>query len=120
MARKNVNVVKTGTLLYGRNVVRDIIALAAKEINGVACLQGKGIRAELFGKNINVDVYLVIEFGYSVPDVAYRVQENIKRSVETMTEYKIDNVNINILGVQFPGDKEETDNVPVKEVNSVK
>ena len=107
MTRKNGNIVKASGLLYGRNVVKDIIILAAKEIGGVACLQGKGIRAEIFGKNINVDVYLVIEFGNSVPDVAYRVQENIKRSVETMTEYKIDTVNINVLGVRFPGDTKE-------------
>ncbi|GHV00510.1 hypothetical protein FACS1894211_07980 [Clostridia bacterium] len=103
MARKKVNAVKTDNLFYGRNVVRNIIALAAKEIGGVASLQGRGIRAELFGKNINVDVYLIIEFDYSMPDVAYRVQENIKRSVETMTEYKIDTVNVNVLGVRFPG-----------------
>ena len=107
MTRKNANIVKASGLLYGRNVVKDIIILAAKEIGGVAYLQGKGIRAEIFGKNINVDVYIVIEFGNSVPDVAYRVQENIKRSVETMTEYKVDTVNINVLGVLFPGDKEK-------------
>ncbi|MDR1094166.1 MAG: Asp23/Gls24 family envelope stress response protein [Clostridiales bacterium] len=93
--------IKTNNSLYGRNVVRDIIALAAKEISGVANLHGRGIRAELSGKVINVDVYLVIEFGYSVPDVAYRVQDNIKRSVETMTEYSIDTVNVSVLGVRF-------------------
>jgi uncharacterized alkaline shock family protein YloU len=101
MPRKIVNVVKTDNLLYSRNVVRDIIALAAREIGGVANLHGRGIRTELSGKAINVDVYIVIEFGYSVPDVAYRVQENIKRSVETMTEYKIDTVNVSVLGVRF-------------------
>ena len=104
MAPKKVSTVKTGSLFYGRKVVRDIIALAAKEISGVAHLHGKGIRADIFGRDINVDVFLDIDFGYSVPDVAYRIQENIKRSVETMTEYKIDTVNINILGVSFPGD----------------
>jgi len=94
--------------MYGRNVVRDIIALAAREIGGVAALHGRGIRAELSAKVISVDVYLVIEFGYSVPDIAYRVQENIKRSVETMTEYKVDTVNVNILGVHFPNEEVAT------------
>jgi len=102
--RKKTPIIKTGSISYGRNVVRNIISLAAKEISGVSSLHGKGIRIEVYGKNINVDVYLVIEYGYSVPDVAYRVQENIKRGVETMTEYKIDTVNISVLGVRFPND----------------
>ena len=105
MARKGVKLISADNLLYGRNVVRDIIALAAKEISGVASLQGRGMRADLISRDINVDVYLVVEFGYSVPDVAYRVQENIKRSVETMTEYKIDTVNVNVLGVRFPNEE---------------
>ena len=102
--RKKTPIIKTGSISYGRNVVRNIISLAAKEISGVTSLHGKGIRLWVFGKNINVDVYIVMKYGYSVPDVAYRVQENIKRSVETMTDYKIESVNINILGVHFPGE----------------
>jgi len=102
--KKRTPIIKTGSISYGRNVVRNIISLAAKEISGVTSLHGKGIRLWVFGKNINVDVYIVMEYGYSVPDVAYRVQENIKRGVETMTEYKIDTVNVNVLGVRFPSD----------------
>lgn len=103
MANKKHSVRQDG-LLYGRNVVKDIISLAAKEMSGVASLHGKGIHIDLFGKTINVDVYLIIDSGYSVPDVAYRVQENIKSSVETSTEYKIDTVNVNVLGVRFSSD----------------
>ena len=102
--KKKTPIIKTGSISYGRNVVRNIISLAAKEISGVSSLHGKGIRTEVYSKNINVDVYIVMEYGYSVPDVAYRVQENIKRGVETMTEYKIDTVNVNVLGVRFPSD----------------
>ena len=109
--RKKTPIIKTGNISYGRNVVRNIILLAAKEIAGVSRLHGKGIRIEVYGKNINVDVYIVMEYGYSVPDVAYRVQENIKRGIETMTEYKIDTVNINVLGVRFPN--EEVENTPI-------
>ena len=107
MSRKGNNTVNVSGLLYGRKVVKDIIRLAAKEIGGVAYLCGKGIRTDILGKNINMDVFLVIESGSSVPDVAYRVQENIKRTVETMTEYRTDTVNINIFGVRFPSDANE-------------
>jgi uncharacterized alkaline shock family protein YloU len=111
MENKRIDSGRTEGASYGRNVVRSIIALAAKEIGGVASLHGKGIRAEVHGKNIKVDVYVDIEYGYSVPDVAFRIQENIKRGVETMTEYKISTVNVNILSVHFPRD--EITNIPV-------
>ena len=103
--QKKTPIIKIGSISYGRNVVRNIISLAAKEISGVAALHGRGIRLEVYGKTINCDIYVVTEYGYSVPDVAYRVQENIKRGVETMTEYKVETININVLGVHFPNEE---------------
>lgn len=96
----------SGDVVYGRKVLNSIITLAAQEINGVASLHGKGIRAEIYGNSISVDVFMNVYLGVSCSDVAFRVQENIKRSVESMTSYKVDVININILGVVF---KEKSD-----------
>lgn len=96
-SRYNANF--TGDVTYGRNVLSSIIVLAVQEIKGVASLCGKGIRTEVVGKGINVDVFINVTFGESCSDVAFRVQENIKRSVETATEYRVGVVNVNILGV---------------------
>lgn len=98
-SRYNLN--SSGNVTYGHNVVMSIIALAAQEINGVVSLEGKGLRTEQVGDTINVDVYIDVSFGSSCADVAFRVQENIKRSVESMTNYKVGVVNVNILGVTF-------------------
>lgn len=89
----------TGDVTYGRNVVLSVISLATQEINGVAALQGKGVRTEIIGNTVNVDVYIDVNFGVSCSDVAFRVQENIKRSVESMTSYKTGVINVNVLGV---------------------
>lgn len=91
----------TGEVTYGHNVVISIVSLAAQEINGVVGLQGKGIRTESIGNTINVDVFINVSYGVKCSDVAFRVQENIKRSVETMTSYKVGVVNVNIMGVNF-------------------
>ena len=90
-SRYNANF--TGDVTYGRNLISSIIVLAVQEINGVASLQGKGIRTEMTGNTVNVDVFIHVEF---------RVQENIKRSVETMSKYKVGVVNVNILGITMP------------------
>lgn len=91
----------TGKVNYGHRVVVSIISLAAKEIRGVAGLQGKGIRTESVGDEINVDVYIDVLIGFSCAEVAYRVQENIKRSVESMTSLRTGTINVNVLGVVF-------------------
>ncbi len=95
----NFNSDSEGDVTYGRNVVKSIITLAAQEINGVAGLEGKELKIEINGNSINVDVYIKVNHGISCKQVAFRVQENIKNSVETMTDYKVKVINVNILGV---------------------
>lgn len=102
-SRFNTN--STGDVNYGHNVVLSIISLAAQEINGVASLEGKGVRTDYIGDTINVEVYLTVNIGVRCSDVAFRVQENIKRSVETSTKYKVGTVNVNVLGVMFQTEK---------------
>lgn len=107
-SRYNANF--TGDITYGRNLISSIIMLAVQEINGVASLQGKGIRTEMSGNTVNVDVFVNVEFGVSCSDVAFRIQENVKRGVETMSRYKIGVVNVNILGITM---NEKTDKAPL-------
>ena len=104
-SRYNANF--TGDVTYGRELISSIIRLAVQEINGVASLQGKGIRTEMTGGEVSVDVFVTVEFGVSCSDVAFRVQENVKRSVETMSKYKVGVVNVNILGITMTDDKDK-------------
>ena len=96
-----------GKVSYGHKVIVSIISLATMEIRGVAKLQGKSIRTEIVDDIINVDVYIDVMIGFSCADVAYRVQENIKRSIEGMTTFHAGTVNVNVLGVCFEEKKEE-------------
>ena len=105
-SRYNANF--TGDVTYGRNLISSIIRLAVQEINGVASLQGRGIHTEMSGNEVSVDVFVSVEFGVSCSDVAFRVQENIKRSVETMSKYKVGVVNVNILEITVINDKDKS------------
>lgn len=101
---------------YKKNVVMSIVSLATQEISGIASISRKSVSAirSAFSKNINrgiivdfennnakIDVFVNVKFGCSVKDVAFRVQENIKSSVESMTEYKVEAVNVHVVGVNF-------------------
>lgn len=119
MANRKLKMVESeeGSLSYKRNVVLSIVKLASQEINGIAslCTNAYPFWKKVFNKNYNqgvviefgedndvyVDVYVNVLFGYSVKDVAFRVQENIKSSIESMTDYKVSSINVNVVGVVF-------------------
>ena len=106
-----------GKVFCGKNIMLSIINLAAKEISGVASLcknfaskfkrmfshnYFEGVKVSYTqSKNLIIDIYLNVYFGYSVADVAYRVQENVKNGISNMISAKIDSINIHVLGVEF-------------------
>lgn len=112
-----------GKITLDRKILVSIINLAAKEINGVESVtntnrswikklfnrydDGVDIKFEANGA-LTVDVYLNLYIGYNVPDVAYRVQENIKNSLATMVALKPLKINIHVNNIEC--DKEVVEN----------
>ncbi len=104
-----------GAVNTNKNIILSIINLATKEIAGVSSLAsnfGSGIK-KLFSENyyegvkvvenpdgINVDIYFNILSGYSVSDVAHKVQQNVKNAITSMMDVKINKVNVHIMGVE--------------------
>lgn len=91
----------SGSVSYSKNVIVSIVSLATMEICGVACLRGKKVVTDITGDKVAVDVYIDVKIGFSCADIAFKVQENIKRSIESMTNLKTGTINVNILGVSF-------------------
>ncbi len=105
-----------GKINYNKNILLSIISLATKEIAGVASMCdnfGSGIRKVFsnnytngvriqYGKNgVEIDVYINVYEGYSVPDIAYKVQENIKNGISAMIDVNIETINVHVQGVDF-------------------
>jgi uncharacterized alkaline shock family protein YloU len=49
----------------------------------------------------SVDVYILVKFGLRIPDLAWDVQEMIKKNIEEYTGYKVKAVNVNVQGIYF-------------------
>lgn len=114
MTNKENTMIKKGKVDIDRDILLSIINLATKEINGVDALtnaelsifrklsktksEGVNIKFDVNGI-LNVDVYIIVHIGYSVPDIAYRVQENIKNSLNSMVGIKPGKINVHISGV---------------------
>ena len=62
---------------------------------------GRGVRCYIMGDSIDADVYIEVNSEVSCSDIAYKVQDNVKKTVESMTDYKMGVINVNIISVKF-------------------
>ena len=114
------------------DVVAVIAGVAVSEVTGVASMSGgfaggitevlsgkknlsKGIKVEADEKEVRIDVNIIVEYGVRIPDVAYEIQNRVKKSVENMTGLKVAEVNVHVQGVKTEKD-EDDDRVTDKEV----
>ncbi|MCX5697665.1 MAG: Asp23/Gls24 family envelope stress response protein [Candidatus Omnitrophica bacterium] len=49
---------------------------------------------------VRVVIPLVIKFGYNIPEVASRVQENVRISLERMTDVSLKDINVNVKEIE--------------------
>jgi len=115
--------VDEGSIKIADEVVGIITGLAATEIDGVAGMSGglaggladmlgrknlsKGVKVEVTDETALVDVYVIINYGNSIPDVAWKIQDNVKQAIEGMTGLNVKAVNVHVQGVNFPEDEQE-------------
>lgn len=92
-----------GKVVYNAGIVQNIVELAVAEVEGTVPNQGKrgGISLFLEKEGVYVDVSVVVKYGYNVPELAYRVQQTVKQSVENMTHFKVAQVDVHIQDVVF-------------------
>lgn len=119
-----------GNIIIAREVVGIIAGLAATEIDGVAGMSGgiaggiveilgkknlaKGVKVEVGEKETAVDLFVIVEYGVRIPEVAWKIQENVKKAIESMTGLEVVEVNIHVQGVKIGQDEREEEAVRVR------
>lgn len=103
-----------GKVVYNVGILRNIVSLAVAEVEGtVPSDQNKksGISLYIEKDGVYVDVSVAVQYGYNVPELAYRIQQSVKQSVENMTHFKVAEVDVHVIDVVFdastPAEKEE-------------
>lgn len=107
-----------GLIKIHKNVIAEIAAMAIKEVEGVSRIsadlftralnsltKGKIVRYPVkivFKENNEVEICIsiIVNYGVSIPDVAAKVQENIKKTVEKMTGLYAADIHIKVKGVE--------------------
>lgn len=103
----------------GIKIADDVIAIiagkAASEVTGVYSMSGgfaggisevfgkksyaKGIKVDNSDRKLKIDVNIIVEYGARIPDIAYEIQNRVKKAVENMTGLIIEEVNVHVQGV---------------------
>lgn len=112
---------KLGKVEIAPEVIEVIAGIATSEIKGVYSTRGnfavgvaekfglksqsKGIKVELTEEGVIINVFVVFDFGVTIPVVAQKVQANIRETLKNMTALDTQEVNVHVVGVQM--DKEE-------------
>ena len=120
-----------GTVSFATEVVATIAGLAATEVEGVSSMSSqnagladmfsrkntrnftKGVRIDLDGNKVTVDITIIVEYGSPVPDVARSIQENVKKAIETMSGLDVHSVDVHVYGVSF--EREQRANAELEE-----
>lgn len=108
------------------DVVAVIAGVAVSEVPGVAGMAGgfaggisevfsgkknlsKGIKVDVGEKETKIDVNIIVEYGTRIPDIAFEIQNKVKKAVEAMTGLKVLEVNVHVQGVStdMANDEEE-------------
>lgn len=109
-------------LSVNTEVLGKIAAIAAKEIDGVAGLAKRsidlkgaiksgnpftGVKVESVNGALKLNVYICVEEGAVVKDVAEKVQASVKDRIQTMVGSAVTQVNVNVADVEFESEDTE-------------
>ena len=106
-----------GNIRIADDVVKTIAAKATEEVEGVYKLAGgvvdevskilgkkrptNGVKVEVGEVECNIEIYIVVKYGYKIPEVAEEVQKNVLEEVSRLSGLKVVEVNIYVQNVKM-------------------
>lgn len=116
------------------DVVAVIAGVAVSEVAGVSAMVGgfaggisevfsgkknlaKGIKVDIDGMQAKIDVNIIVEYGSRIPDVAFEIQNRVKKAVESMTGLNVEEVNVHVQGVNTELTKNEDEKIEENKEN---
>lgn len=109
-----------GNIRISEEVIATVASLEAAEVPGFVGMSNnfasgiydligkknptKGIKAEIEGNQVSIDLFIVVEYGVRIPEVAFKIQEKVKKGVESMTGLQATRVNVHVQGISMEKD----------------
>ena len=104
-----------GNIQIAEEVIANLATATALEVDGVGGLlnsnvtdlvggkklTAKGVRVEMVGEELVVNLFLMIRYGCEIADVAGKVQQSVFNTLEGSTGIKVSTVNVHVGGISF-------------------
>lgn len=110
---------ENGSINISEEVIAAIAVGAVREVEGVSGMLtnlggsvtdlvnnkknaqkgAKGVKIDMTGTALEMDLYLTVQYGYAIPEVAENAQKAVVSTVEAMTGCSVETVNIHVGGV---------------------
>ena len=101
-----------GQITYANEVISTIVSVATTEVDGISAIAGsngllgkgkmsRGVRVDMDGEDVSVDVSVTVDYGMPIQKVGRSAQENVRKSIESMTGLHVEKVDLHVVGVSF-------------------
>ena len=110
---------ENGSINISEEVIAAIAVGAVREVEGVSGMMtsmgnsvidlvnnrknaqkgAKGVKIDMTGTALALDLYLTVQYGHAIPEVAENAQKAVASAVEAMTGCPVEVVNIHVGGV---------------------
>ena len=108
-------------ITYANEVISTIVSVATTEVDGISGIVGagpisgiigksktpRGVRVDMDGQDVNVDVSVTVDYGMPIQKVGRNAQENVRKSIESMTGLHVEKVDLHVVGVSFEKENQE-------------
>ena len=112
---------ESGQITYANEVIATIVSVATTEVEGISGIAGsgaisgilakgktpRGVNVDMNGENVGVDVSVTVDYGMPIQKVGRNAQENVRKSIESMTGLHVEKVDLHVVGVSFEKENQE-------------
>ena len=81
--------------------VSAMMSANVSDLMGGKKMSAKGVRVEMDGEAIAVNLFIVVRYGSAIGDVAKKVQQMVRTALEGMTGFRVAAVNVHVGGISF-------------------
>ena len=112
---------ESGQITYANEVIATIVSVATTEVEGISGIAGsgaisgilakgktpRGVKVDMNGESVGVDVSVTVDYGLPLQKVGRNAQENVRKSIESMTGLHVEKVDLHVVGVSFEKENQE-------------
>ncbi len=103
-----------GAIRYNDEVIKTMVNMAMAEVEGVAGIESRSTgnilsrksdshinKISIDGKNLTVDLAIMVKYGLSLREVAQNVQCKVQEKIEAMTDLTVNTINVTVTALEM-------------------